>query len=357
MTLDSWLSADEGDAGGLWFLSLGADLFFPKSFVWGEMAAFARADAQAARDYFASGANDPDSNVGAAGTAFTWGGGRLVDAWPAAPDEDEYSHVRTSNVETLVVTGALDFTTPPQVAEEELMPHLPNGRQVVLDGFGHSLDFWTYQPDAGSRLVNRFFDSGRVDDSLYEPQVVDFTPEVTHTALAKGIAGTMAGLALLTVLSLLWMPLRVLRRGRFGRKAGVAVRSVYAVVLGLGGWFLGALIAITTMDGVPLDDELLAMVSIGVPVGLAVYWAWVDREWSAGSKLAGFVLAAAGALVGAWLGFHATADLLALVTAILGAVAGANLALIVLDMARSARGRVRVRTTVGAPRTTLEPTA
>ena len=89
----------------------------------------------------------------------------------------------------------------------------------MLDGFGHSTTFWTEQPEAGTRLVNTFLDSGRVDDSLYEPQPVDFTPEVTQTALAKGIAGTMAGLALLTVLSLLWLPLRVGRAAASGARA------------------------------------------------------------------------------------------------------------------------------------------
>jgi hypothetical protein len=112
-------------------------------------------------------------------------------------------------------------------------------------------------------------------------------------------------------------------------------------VLGLGGWFLGVLIVITTMPGVPLDNELLAVLAVGVPVGLGIYWAWVHRDWSAGSKGVGFAAATGGALVGAWLGFHAAVDLLALVTAIVGAAAGANLVLIVLDMTweRSTRSR------------------
>ena len=57
-------------------------------------------------------------------------------------DEDEYSIVRASNVETLLIGGELDFATPPQAATEELLPHLPNGRQVVLPvrAFGHVLD-------------------------------------------------------------------------------------------------------------------------------------------------------------------------------------------------------------------------
>ena len=138
MMLDTWLSAAEGDASGLWFASLVGDLLFPKMFVWGQYAAVAQADAQAARDYFSSGGQERGSNLGVAATAFGWGGGRLADAWPAAPDENEYSQVRTSNVETLLIGGELDFSTPPQIATKELLPYLPNGHQVVLPGIGHT---------------------------------------------------------------------------------------------------------------------------------------------------------------------------------------------------------------------------
>jgi len=142
----------------------------------------------------------------------------------------------------------------------------------------------------------------------------------------------MVGLALLAVLSLLWMARRVHKRGRFGGKSSALLRSLYPLVLGLGGWFLGVLIVITTMPGVPLDDELLAALSVGLPIGLGIYFAWVNRDWSASVRTTGLAAAAGGALVGAWLGFNATADLLALVTAIVGASVGANLTLILLDI-------------------------
>ena len=92
-----------------------------------------------------------------------WGGGEVVDAWPAQPDENEYSRVRPSDVETLLIGGELDFAIPPQVATRELLPSLANGRQVVLPGIGHSLSFFTEQPEAGTRLVNTFLDTGKVD--------------------------------------------------------------------------------------------------------------------------------------------------------------------------------------------------
>jgi len=48
----------------------------------------------------------------------------------------------------------------------------------------------------------------------------------------------------------------------------------------------------------------------------------------------GISAAAAGALIGAWLGFQATSGLLAMITTIAGAAVGANLGLIALDVAR-----------------------
>jgi hypothetical protein len=344
MTLDSWLSAAEGDASGFWFMSLLSDLAFPTVGVWGDYAAVARTDAQAARDYYST-AREPNSILGDPGTAFLWAGGRLLRDWPAAPGENQYSSMRTSKVETLLIGGELDFATPPQAATKELLPDLPNGRQVVLPGFGHSTTFWAEQSNAGSRLINTYLDSGRVDTSLYKKQRVDFTPEVTQAALGKGIAGTMVGLAGLVVLSLLWMPRRVHKRGRFGRKSSATLRSVYPIVLGLGGWFLGVLVVITTMSGVALDDPWLAVLSIGAPIALGLYFAWVNRDWSGRTKRAGFFAAAAGTIAGAWLGFNVIEGLPALFTSIAGATAVGNLLLLSLDIAWDRRARDRFAST------------
>ena len=143
------------------------------------------------------------------------------------------------------------------------------------------------------------------------------------------------------MLSLLLMARRLHKRGRFGRKAAAMLRSLYPIVLGLGGWFLGVLIVITTMPGTPLDDELLAALSVGLPIGLGIYFAWVNRDWSARTKTIGFATAVGGALVGGWLGFNATEGLLALITTIVGAAVGGNLTLLLLDIAwdRQARDR------------------
>jgi pimeloyl-ACP methyl ester carboxylesterase len=357
-TIDTLLSADKGDGSGAWFYSLMAQVAFPSEQLWGDVAAVARSDVGHARRVFATDA-DGTSLIGTPGADLIWVGGELVDAWPANPDENEYKRVRDSNVETLLIGGNLDFATPPQWATRELLPHLPNGQEVILRDLGHTDDFWTYQPAASTRLVNTYFDTGRVDRSLYTHNSVDFTPAISHGAIAKIVLGVMLGLAALAMLSLLWMALRVRRRGAFGRKSSALLRSLYPAFLGLGGWCLGALLVLTTIPGVPLDDELLASVSIGVPVGLGIYLAWVNRDWSTGTKATGFAAATAGALVGAWLGFNATEDLVALLTATVGAAAGANLTLILLDMLRapSVGGHLATKPTGDARHPSLETPA
>ena len=86
------------------------------------------------------------------------------------------------------------------------------------------------------------------------------------------------------------------------------------------------LIVLAAMPTVPLDDELLAALSIGVPIGLGDLLRLgaprlVDRR----HRLRGFAAAVGGALVGAWLGLHVVDGLFALVTTIVGASIGGNL--------------------------------
>ena len=331
MTISTGLSAAKGDPSGLWFLSLVAKMAFPESFVWGELAAVSRADTLAAKRYFGRGPHRSDSILGNAGTEFVFAGGGLVDAWPAAPDENEYAAVRDSKVQTLLIGGTLDFATPPVNATRDLLPHLPNGRQVVLSELGHTDSFWSYEPKASTRLLNTYFDTGKVDTSLYTPAKVDFTPGVTHTALGKGFAGTFYGLPAIALLSLLLIWRRGRRRGRIGRTASVLLRSVFTVVLGLAGWFAGVVVVLVAFPTVPLDDGVLAVLSVGIPIGVGIHLAALDRSRPQRGR---FAIVLAGALVGGWIGFQAATGLLALITTIVGAALGGNLAAILLDIRR-----------------------
>ena len=331
MTLDSWISAAHGDPSGLWLLSTMANLTLPQSFTWGEFASIGMADAQPVERYFSSGA-DRGSIIGNPLGEFLWGAGGLVHAWPANPGENQYTSVQNSSVPTLLIGGTLDFETPAQNATKELLPHLSNGHQVILSGLGHVDDFFSYEPRASTQLLTTFYATGQVDTSRYTPNVVSFATSPTQAAIAKDLLAFMIGFALLAVIWLVILAIRVRRRGGTGRKTGAWIRSAGPIVFGLGGWFLGALLVLRFWPNVPLEDQLLAVVSVAVPIWLGVYAGWVRTDTPKAMRAKGIGAAGVGAVGGAALGFHVTSGLIALITTIIGAAVVSNLSLLVLDI-------------------------
>jgi len=331
MVLDSWISAAHGDPSGLWLLSLLAEISLPQSFVWGEFASIGMADAQPAERYFNS-SSDRGSIIGNPLADFIWGVGGLVHAWPANPGENQYTSVQNSSVPTLLIGGTLDFETPAQNATKELLPHLSNGHQVILSGLGHADDFFYYEPKASTQLLTKFYATGQVDTSRYTPNVVSFATPQSEAAIAKDLLWAMIGFALLAVIWLVILAIRVRRRGGTGRKTGAWIRSAGPIVFGLGGWFLGALLVLRFWPNVPLEDQLLAVVSVAVPIWLGVYAGWVRTDTPKAMRAKGIGAAGVGAVVGAALGYHVTSGLIALITTIIAAAVVSNLSLLVLDI-------------------------
>ena len=329
-TIDTLLSIDKGNgAAGAWLLSLFAGVALPHGQVWGDVASIARIDAAHGRRLFASGV-DHGSILGNPGTKFLWSGGRLLNAWPANRDEKEYNSVQNSNVRTLLINGQLDFAAPPELATRQLLPHLPNGQQVVLPHLGHADDFWAYEPDASTRLIDSYLDNGRVDTSRYTTNQLDFTPSTTQRRVAEIVISVFLGFSGLVLLSLLWFARRLRRGATFGRKTSVIVRSLLPLVLGFGGWCLGVLVALVALPTVPITDATLAVVSIAPPVALTVYTGWFRSTARRGVAA---LTAIACATVGAWLGYQVPhAPGFGAVTAIIGAVLAANLGLIAVDI-------------------------
>jgi pimeloyl-ACP methyl ester carboxylesterase len=333
MTLNSWISAAQGDPSGLWFLSAMANLVLPQSFVWGEFASIGLADAHPVERYFSSGA-DRGSIIGNPLGEFLWGAGGMAHAWPANPGENQYTSVQNSNVPTLLIGGTLDFETPAQNATKELLPHLSNGHQVILSGLGHVDDFDAYEPSASTQLLTTFYATGQVDTSRYTPNEVSFATPDTQAAIAKKILATMIGVALVAVIWLVVLAIRIRRRGGTGRKTGAWIRSAGPIVFGLGGWCLGALLVLRfwLWPSGPLDDQLLAVVSIAWPIWLGIYAGWVRTDTPKAMRAKGIGAAGVGAVVGSALGFHVTSGGIALITTIIGAAAVSNLSLLVLDI-------------------------
>ena len=320
---------------GAWLLSLFAGAALPHGQVWGDVASVARIDAAYGKRLFASGAGH-GSVIGNPGTRVPLVRRPTAQRLARHPDEKEYNSVRNSNVRTLLINGQLDFAAPPENATRQLLPHLPNGRQVVLPKLGHADDFWAYEPDASTHLIDSYLDSGRVDTSRYTTNQLDFTPSNTQGRIAEIVVGVFVGFAALLVLSVLWFARRLRRGATFGQKTSVAVRSLFALLLGFGGWCVGVLIALVALPTVPITDATLAVVSIAPPVALAVHTGWFR---STAPRGVGALTAIACAAVGAWLGYQVPhAPGFGAVTAIIGATLAANLGLIAVDIATPVTG-------------------
>lgn len=191
--VDMWLDAAEGDASGMALVSWIMPSMLSELFTWGHFLAMggsAQDYLDPSRDYQSELAA-PDALIGAPFSQFLLG---PISGWPATSDMS-YSEVQDSDIETLLVSGSLDGSTPMRYARDELLPHLSNGHHVIMHGQGHTETFWHSQPEARVRLLNTFFDSGRVDDSLFKNQPPLFDVDSTWGGWAKMLLYAVVGVA------------------------------------------------------------------------------------------------------------------------------------------------------------------
>ncbi len=191
---DAYVAADRGDPSGLWFMSLLSGFVFPEMTNWGDNAAKAvSADYDPARRY-GDELMPPGAALGSPLARFLWA---PAPHWPIRPMPEECRKLRESEVATLVLSGSLDFSTPAEHAQTDLLPLLPNGVQVILAEAGHIGDLWRLEPAPVSRLLTSFLESGRADASLMHHRPIDFQVAWGFPRLAKL---ALAGAAVVVVL-------------------------------------------------------------------------------------------------------------------------------------------------------------
>ena len=92
--------------------------------------------------------------------------GELLFAPPYDPDFLAYRDAPRPlavTTPTLVLSGALDFSTPPENARRELVERFPSVQQLVVPSYGHVADFWA-EPRALSRVLEQYLLRGRVPE-------------------------------------------------------------------------------------------------------------------------------------------------------------------------------------------------
>jgi pimeloyl-ACP methyl ester carboxylesterase len=213
MVYDTYLAAEKGDPSGLAMMSLMYDLIKPATMMnWGQSAAIVMStDFDPARDYFAE-MNPPGSILGAPQSEIAWSTLYFSD-WPATLIPAEYRQAQASDVETLLVSGSVDSTTPARYATEELLPSLGNGKQIILSEFGHVGDVWDLQPEATMHLLTTFYDTGVADDSLFTYQPMNFDVGLGFPAMAKLVLAAIV-LLIALIIALIWFVISRVRRHR-----------------------------------------------------------------------------------------------------------------------------------------------
>ena len=209
--IDAFIAADRGDASGLAALSVMFSLppfDLTRASIWGDLLAKGLTDFDPERDYL-SDMDPPGAVLGSPHSLLFFGAARMAPPLAVAAAARAPLPVE-SNVETLMVGGSIDLSTPAHYATEELLPALSNGRQVILADYGH-LDYYA-PPEAFERLVLAFLDRGEADVSLYPARAVVFEPAIDFPLIGKIVVVTVVVVPLLLVLLAAWAVVRWRRR-------------------------------------------------------------------------------------------------------------------------------------------------
>lgn len=170
MAFDAIVRADGGDWSGL--AAISAQVAAVKSLnACDAVLKLAGYVYEPGRDY-EQAMDPPDAILGSPLGKMTWASLR-ASGWEAPMLPREWRRNAKTGVETLMVHGTVDVSSPPDYARRELLPMLTNGKFILLDELGHN-DVIVNQPDAFRRLMEEFFTQGNVDRSFFKSAPMDF---------------------------------------------------------------------------------------------------------------------------------------------------------------------------------------
>jgi len=182
LVFDCYRAAEQGDYSGLYMLQRAYDFMMPSMMIWGDLFAKGSTDFDPGIDYV-SELRDSTTVMGSPLSLLISGG--AVGHWPVHRVPPGLNRIQQSDVQTLLVSGSVDFSTPAEYATEELLPSLTYGKQVILREMGHVGDILNLQRPALEHLLLSFYDEGVADDSQFKYDPMDFEPPVNLPLWAK----------------------------------------------------------------------------------------------------------------------------------------------------------------------------
>jgi pimeloyl-ACP methyl ester carboxylesterase len=207
LVFDAFVKADEGDYSGLALLSIAYDYIIPSIFTWGDLTkAVSGTNIDSARIKSFT-AESPDAILGSPLNTLLWKP-LLYGHIPIQPIPQELRTLKPSNVETLILSGSLDFSCPPKYATQELLPYLRNGKQIILSECGHVGDLIYLRKQSTKRIMASYYNTGIPDTSGVEYVPMNFEvswglPSIAKTVLVVGTVVVLSAAA-----GLIWVATR-----------------------------------------------------------------------------------------------------------------------------------------------------
>jgi pimeloyl-ACP methyl ester carboxylesterase len=201
VAIDAWQAAARGDPSGVALLCLAYDLMVPRLFTWGDFLAKAYStDYQPDTDYPAR-LGPPAAALGSPLSLLFFGGG---PGWPPTSAPQPLQQLHRCPVESLLISGELDVSIPPQYARKEALPYLPRGSQVIIPNAAHVEDMWGLQPQATTRLIAGFLATGNVA-AHYDAAIPALKPALRlPTAARLAAGGLLTGAAASALTAAAW---------------------------------------------------------------------------------------------------------------------------------------------------------
>jgi pimeloyl-ACP methyl ester carboxylesterase len=215
MVFDAYVAAARGDPSGLALMSFVYNYVVPSMFIWGDLASKAvSADLDSAQDYCAN-MYSSDMPLGSTMNKLLWGP-LSYGHWPIQQLPEKFRKVSQSDVETLLLSGSIDFSAPAEFATKELLPYLKNGKQIILSECGHVGDLLNVHPENTRRILKSYYETGVPDMSLNVYVPMDFKVSWGFPKIAKVVLGLLAFVVIALVSIIYWL----IRKYR-NRKAAV----------------------------------------------------------------------------------------------------------------------------------------
>jgi len=182
MIFDAYVAAENGDYSGLAFLSYSWDEEVGSREFWCEYFSKALSCGLDTSRNLVKEMEPPGTIIGSP-SAKLFFGAASQGGWPIKSIPEKYRKMDNCEVETLVLMGNLDPSSPLEYIQE-IMPYFKKGQLVILCDMGH-MDSCNLQPDAFNHLGERFFSKGIVDTSKYVYNKISFKPEKTYLDYAQ----------------------------------------------------------------------------------------------------------------------------------------------------------------------------